>query len=81
MRKKRNTNIIEDYMLVCEVIDDFIEDTGYELKPIDREVEVGDLFDVDEETGCLINYGPTDDIVNTDEFKEWFLSQIEKGDY
>lgn len=81
MRKKRNTTTIEDNIILMNAIDDFIEDTGYKLKPIARDVEPGDLFDVDEETGYLINYGPTDDIVNKDEFKGWFLSQIEKGDY
>ena len=69
--------MIEDNIILMNVIDDFLEDTDYKLEPIDRDVEPGDMFDVDKQTRCLINYGSTDDIINSKEFKEW----IEKNEH
>ena len=57
--------------VVREWISEFIEDTDYKLKPIDRDIEPGDAFSVDGTTGNLINYGPIDDIMYTDEFIKW----------
>lgn len=52
-------------------IDDFIKDTDYKLKPIDRDIEPGDVFSADRTTGNIVNYGPIDDIMYTDEFIKW----------
>lgn len=63
--------MIETNMMLMELIDDFIDDVDYKLKPIDRNIEPGDLFFVDEKANRIINYGSTDDIVHTDEFMRW----------
>ena len=66
----RNSTI-GDIFVAREWIDDFIKDTDYKLKPIDRDIEPGDVFSADRETGNIINYGPIDDILCTDEFIKW----------
>lgn len=71
--------MITNNLIVMNLIEDFLEETNYEVKPINRDVEVGDMFDVNRETGKLINYGSTDDIVNTEEFKEWFKLKLGEG--
>ena len=61
---------IGDIFVVREWIDDFIKDTNYELKPINRDIEPGDVFCFDKDAN-LINYGRIDDILYTDEFIKW----------
>lgn len=62
---------ISDIFVAREWIDDFIKDTDYKLKTIDRDIEPGDVFSADRTTGNFINYGPIDDIMRTDEFIKW----------
>ena len=62
---------ISDIFVAREWIDDFIKDTDYKLKTIDRDIEPGDVFSADRTTGNIINYGPIDDIMYTDEFIKW----------
>ena len=54
------------------LVEKFLEETDYKIKPIDREIEVEDMLEVDRETGKVINYGSINDIINTEEFKQWF---------
>lgn len=62
---------ISDIFVAREWIDDFIKDTDYKLKTIDRDIEPGDAFSVDRTTGKFINYGQINDILYTDEFIKW----------
>lgn len=62
---------IGDIFVAREWIDDFIKDTDYKLKTIDRDIEPGDVFSADRTTGNLINYGQINDILYTDEFIKW----------
>ena len=56
----------------------FLEETDYKIKPIDREIEVEDMLEVDSKTGKFINYGSINDIINTEEFKQWFKLKLEE---
>mgnify|MGYP006907973371 CR=1 FL=1 len=69
---------IEEHIVWTNLISRFIKDTNYGLKPIDRDVEVGDILEIDEKTGSIINYGSINNIINTDEFKEW-MKTIKEG--
>ena len=60
------------------LVENFLEETDYKIKPIDREIEVEDMLEVDRETGKVINYGSINDIINTEEFKQWFKLKPEK---
>lgn len=60
------------------LVEKFLEETDYKIKPIDREIEVEDMLKVDRETGKVINYGSINDIINTEEFKQWFKLKLEK---
>ena len=62
---------IGDIFVAREWISEFIEDTDYKLKPIDRDIEPGDVFSADRTTGNIVNYGPIDDVMCTDEFINW----------
>ena len=62
------------------LVEKFLEETDYKIKPIDREIEVEDMLEVDKETGKVINYGSINDIINTEEFKQWFKLKLEDGD-
>ena len=63
------------------LVEKFLEETDYKIKPIDREIEVEDMLEVDSKTGKVINYGSINDIINTEEFKQWFkLKPEEEGD-
>lgn len=62
---------IGDIFVVREWISEFIEDTDYKLKLIDRDIEPGDVFSADRTTGNIVNYGQIDDIMCTDEFIKW----------
>lgn len=53
------------------LVNEFIKDTNYELKPIDRPFDVTDMLKIDEKTGKIINYGSINNVVNTKEFREW----------
>lgn len=57
---------IGDIFVVREWISKFIEDTDYKLKPIDRDIEPGDVFSADRTTGNIVNYGQINDILYTD---------------
>lgn len=60
------------------LVEKFLEETDYKIKPIDREIEVEDMLKVDRETGKVINYGSINDIINTEEFKQWFKLKLEE---
>lgn len=60
------------------LVENFLEETDYKIKPIDREIEVEDMLEVDRETGKVINYGSINDIINTEEFKQWFKLKLEE---
>ena len=62
---------IGDIFVAREWIDDFIKDTDYKLKTIDRDIEPGDVFSADRTTGNIVNYGQIDDIMYTDGFIKW----------
>ena len=63
------------------LVENFLEEIDYKIKPIDREIEVEDMLEVDSKTGKVINYGSINDIINTEEFKQWFkLKPEEEGD-
>ena len=60
------------------LVEKFLEETDYKITPIDREIEVEDMLEVDSKTGEVINYGSINDIINTEEFKQWFKLKLEK---
>lgn len=62
------------------LVEKFLEETDYKIKPIDREIEVEDMLEVDRETGKVINYGSINDIINTEEFKQWFKLKLEEDE-
>lgn len=68
---------INDIFVAREWIDDFIKDTDYNLKSIDRDIEPGDVFRFDKDAN-LINYGTIEDIMSTDEFIKWANKYLEK---
>lgn len=60
-------------MIYCtHLIDEFIKETGYHIKPKDAPIEVDDAFYRDKKTGEPINYGNINDIMNSEEFRLWF---------
>lgn len=59
-------------------VEKFLEETDYKIKPIDREIEVEDMLEVDSKTGKVINYGSINDIINTEEFKQWFKLKLKE---
>jgi len=69
--------MIENAMCVTTLVEQFIKETGYKLNTTNREINVNDLCIFDKETNKLINYGDVNDIINSNEFKEWYES---KGD-
>lgn len=73
-------NILKNNFTVMGLVENFLEETDYKIKPIDREIEVEDMLEVDRETGKVINYGSINDIINTEEFKQWFKLKLEEGD-
>ena len=72
-------NILKNNFTVMGLVENFLEETAYKIKPIDREIEVEDMLKVDRETGKVINYGSINDIINTEEFKQWFKLKLEEG--
>lgn len=73
-------NILKNNFTVMGLVENFLEETDYKIKPIGREIEVEDMLEVDKETGKVINYGSINDIINTEEFKKWFKLKQEEGD-
>ena len=73
-------NILKNNFTVMGLVENFLEETDYKIKPIDREIEVEDMLEVDRETGEVINYGSINDIINTEEFKQWFKLKLEEGE-
>lgn len=73
-------NILKNNFTVMGLVENFLEKTDYKIKPIDREIEVEDMLEVDSETGKVINYGSINDIINTEEFKQWFKLKLEEGE-
>lgn len=71
-------NILKNNFTVMGLVENFLEETDYKIKPIDREIEVEDMLEVDKETGEVINYGSINDIINTEEFKQWFKLKLEE---
>ena len=53
------------------LINEFIKDTNYKLKPINKPFDVTDILKIDKTTGKVINYGSINKIINSKEFKEW----------
>ena len=37
------------------------------------------MLKVDSKTGKVINYGSINDIINTEDFKQWFKLKLEEG--
>ena len=72
-------NILKNNFTVMGLVENFLEETDYKIKPIDREIEVEDMLKVDSKTGEVINYGSINDIINTEEFKQWFKLKREEG--
>ena len=73
-------NILKNNFTVMGLVENFLEKTDYKIKPIDREIEVEDMLEVDSETGKVINYVSINDIINTEEFKQWFKLKLEEGE-
>ena len=73
-------NILKNNFTVMGLVEKFLEETDYKIKPIDREIEVEDMLEVDSKTGKVINYGSINNIINTEEFKQWFKLKLEEGD-
>ena len=73
-------NILKNNFTVMGLVKKFLEETDYKIKPIDREIEVEDMLEVDKETGKVINYGSINDFINTEEFKLWFKLKLEEGE-
>ena len=73
-------NILKNNFTVMGLVKKFLEETDYKIKPIDREIEVEDMLEVDRKTGKVINYGSINDIINTEEFKQWFKLKLEEGE-
>ena len=73
-------NILKNNFTVMGLVEKFLEETNYKIKPIDREIEVEDMLEVDSKTGKVINYGSINDIINTEEFKQWFKLKLEEGE-
>ena len=71
-------NILKNNFTVMGLVEKFLEETDYKIKPIDREIEVEDMLKVDRETGKVINYGSINDIINTEDFKQWFKLKLEE---
>lgn len=73
-------NMLKNNFTVMGLVENFLEETDYKIKPIEREIEVEDMLKVDREIGEVINYGSINDIINTEEFKQWFKLKLEEGD-
>ena len=73
-------NILKNNFTVMGLVEKFLEETDYKIKQINREIEVEDMLEVDKETGKVINYGSINDIINTEEFKQWFKLKLEEGE-
>ena len=73
-------NILKNNFTVIGLVEKFLKETNYKLKTIGREVEVEDMLKDNKETGEVINYGSINDIINTEEFKQWFKLKLEEGD-
>lgn len=67
--------MIGNDVMMTHLINQFIEETGWELKSIKKEVDVCDLLKIDEKTNKIINYGNVNDIFNSNEFKTWYDSR------
>ena len=73
-------NILKNNFTVMGLVEKFLEETDYKIKQINREIEVEDMLEVDSKTGKVINYGSINDIINTEEFKQWFKLKLEEGE-
>ena len=73
-------NILKNNFTVMGLVEKFLKETDYKIKQINREIEVEDMLEVDKETGKVINYGSINDIINTEEFKQWFKLKLEEGE-
>lgn len=71
-------NILKNNFTVMGLVENFLEETDYKIKPIEREIEVEDMLKVDSKTGKVINYGSINDIINTEDFKQWFKLKLEE---
>lgn len=70
--------MIGDMVHCINLINEFIDETKYFLKPKDSPIEVGDVFDQNRKTGELINYGNINEIMNSEEFKLWCKKKKEE---
>lgn len=73
-------NILKNNFTIMGLVENFLEETDYKIKPIDREIEVEDMLKVNRETGKVINYGSINNIINTEEFKQWFKLKLEEDE-
>ncbi len=67
--------MIGNAVMMTHLVNQFIEETGWKLKSIKKEVDVCDLLKIDEKTNKVINYGNVNDILNSNEFKIWYNSR------
>ena len=63
--------MIQHDCYVTDLVSQFIIDTHYVLKPIKKEVEVGDMIIYDNEKHKIINYGTINDVIKTKKFQKW----------
>lgn len=54
------------------LVSQFLKETDYELKAVETEIDVCDLFMYDKENQKTINYGNVNNIINSKEFKKWY---------
>ena len=69
--------MIENNIIWTSLVGKFIKETNYNLVPVNKAIEVGDMLQKDDKTNKIVNYGPINNIINSKEFKEW----IEKNEH
>lgn len=69
--------MIENNIIWTSLVGKFIKETNYNLVPVNKAIEVGDMLQKNDKTNKIVNYGPINNIINSKEFKEW----IEKNEH
>lgn len=69
--------MIENNIIWTSLVGKFIKETNYNLVPVNKAIEVGEMLQKDDKTNKIVNYGPINNIINSKEFKEW----IEKNEH
>ena len=67
--------MIEDSMITLSLVNQFIKENDYKLEPIEKEIDICDLCIYDEKTHKMINYGNVNNIINCNEFQEWYKNK------